>query len=255
MITIKTPEEIKILKDGGKILASILLMIRDKAKPGVATSELDEYTESLIKKSGAEPSFKNYRTKDDKFPFPASLCVSINDEVVHGIPSPDIILKDGDIVSFDLGLKWKGLYTDATISIGIGKITGEAQKLLDVSKTALNKGISAIKENAHIGDIGFAIQSHVEANGFDVVKKLVGHGVGHNVHEDPEIPNFGKKDEGIVLEEGMVLAIEPMVAIGSGDVYLDKNNWTWKTKDGSLAAHFEHTIAVAKKGCEVLTII
>jgi len=253
MITIKTPEEIKILRDGGKILASILLMVSKRAKPGITTAELDEYAEFLIKKAGGEPSFKNYKTSQDKIPFPSILCVSINDEVVHGIPSSERILKEGDIVGFDLGLKWKGLYTDATISVGIGKISQEAERLLDVTKTSLDKAIKVIKENATIGDIGFAIQSYVERNGFNVVKKLVGHGVGYNVHEEPDIPNWGKRGSGLKLKKGMVLAIEPMVTIGSGDVILDKNNWTWKTKDGSLSAHFERTICVTEKGCEVLT--
>lgn len=254
MITIKTPEEIKILREGGKILASVLLMVSDKAEPGMVTAELDEYAENLIKKAGGEPSFKNYKTKDDKYLFPASLCVSINDEVVHGIPSGRI-LKESDIVSLDLGLKYKNLYTDATITVGVGKINAEAKKLLNITKIALEKGIEVIKEGATTGDIGYAIQLYVEANGFNVVKKLVGHGVGHEVHEDPEIPNFGKKGEGVVLKEGMVLALEPMVVVGTGDVILDKNNWTWKTKDGSLAAHFEHTIAVTKRGAEILTKI
>ncbi len=254
MISIKTPEEIKILREGGKILASVLLMVSDMAKAGIATKELDECAEKLIKKAGGEPSFKNYKTPRDKFPFPASLCVSVNDEVVHGIPSGRI-LKENDIISLDLGLKWKGLYTDATITVGVGKINAETKKLLNITKIALEKGIKVVKENAFTGDIGFAIQSYVEANGFNVVKKLVGHGVGHKVHEEPEIPNFGKKGEGVVLKEGMILALEPMVVIGSGDVILDKNGWTWKTKDGSLAAHFEHTIAVTKEGCEILTKI
>ncbi len=253
MITIKTPEEIKILRDGGKILASILLSVADRAKPGVATIKLDEYAEFLIKKAGGEPSFKNYKTRDDKYPFPASLCVSINDEVVHGIPSLDKILKEGDIASFDLGMKYKNLYTDAAITIGVGKISAESRKLLDITKSALDKGIKASRENATTGDIGFAIQPYVEKNGFNVVKKLVGHGVGHAVHEDPEIPNWGKKCAGFELAKGMVFAIEPMVAMGNSDVYLDKNNWTWKTKDGSLAAHFEHTVAVTKNGAKVLT--
>ncbi len=255
MITIKTPEEIKILREGGKILASVLHMVSEKAKPGIATIELDEYAENLIKKAGGEPSFKNYKTPRDKFPFPVSLCVSVNDEVVHGIPSSDRILKEEDIVSLDLGLKYKDLYTDATITIAVGKINDKAQKLLGVTGAALEKGIEVIKERATTGDVGFAIQSYVEANGFNVVKKLVGHGVGHKVHEDPEIPNFGKKSEGVVLKQGMVFALEPMVVIGSGDVILDKNGWTWKTRDGSLAAQFEHTIAVTKNGCEILTKI
>ncbi|OHA16117.1 MAG: type I methionyl aminopeptidase [Candidatus Tagabacteria bacterium RIFCSPLOWO2_01_FULL_42_9] len=255
MITVKTPEEIKILKDGGKILASVLLMVAERAKPGVATLELDKRAEFLIKKAGGEPAFLNYKEKIDKYPFPASLCVSINDEVVHGIPSKERILKEGDIVGLDLGLKWNGFYTDATITVGVGKISEEAQKLLDTTKSALDKGIASIKENAAIGDIGFAIQSHVEKNGFNVVKKLVGHGVGYDLHEEPEIPNWGEKKTGIVLKQGMVLALEPMATMGNGDVYLAQNNWTWKEKNGFLSAHFEHTIAVAKNGAEVLTRI
>lgn len=253
MIAIKTPEEIKILREGGKILASVLLMVAERAKPGMATSELDEYAEFLIKKAGGEPSFKNYKTRNDKYPFPASLCLSVNDEVVHGIPSSERILKEGNIVGLDLGLKWQGLYSDATITIGIGEIKAEAEKLLDVTKTALEEGIKAVKENGAIGDIGFAIQSYVEKNGFNVVKKLVGHGVGYDVHEEPDIPNWGKKGTGPILKSGMILALEPMVVMGSSDVILDKNGWAWKTKDGSLAAHFEHTLAVTQKGCEVLT--
>jgi len=150
-------------------------------------------------------------------------------------------------------LKWRGLYTDAAITVGVGKISADAEKLLNVTKSALEKGIKVIKEKSAIGDIGFAVQSYVEASGFNVVKKLVGHGVGYAVHEEPEIPNFGKKRSGEILKEGMILAIEPMVCFGSADVVLDKNGWTWKTKDGFLAAHFEHTIAVTKKGCEILT--
>lgn len=253
MTTIKTPEEIKILRDGGKILASVLRLVGDYARPGIATIELDEYAEKLIKEAGGEPSFKNYKTSRDKYPYPASLCVSVNDEVVHGIPSPEKFLKEGDIVSLDLGLKWKGLYTDATITIGIGKINAEARKLLDITKSALERGIKIIEEGAAIGDIGFAIQPYVEKNGFNVVKKLVGHGVGYDVHEEPEIPNWGKKGIGEILKAGMVFAIEPMVVLGSGDIVLDKNGWTWKTKEGSLSAHFEHTVAVAKRGAEVLT--
>ena len=253
MISIKTPEEIKILRDGGKILASILLKVADKAKLGVTTFELDEYAEFLIKEAGGGSAFKNYKTGDDKYPFPSALCVSINDEVVHGIPAQDRILKEGDIISLDLGLKWRGLYTDAAITVGVGKISADAEKLLNVTKSAFEKGIKVIKEKSAIGDIGFAVQSYVEASGFNVVKKLVGHGVGYAVHEEPEIPNFGKKRSGEILKEGMILAIEPMVCFGSADVVLDKNGWTWKTKDGFLAAHFEHTIAVTKKGCEILT--
>ncbi len=252
MITIKTSEEIKILREGGKRLASVLYDVAEKAKPGIATQELDELAELLIKKAGGEPAFKNYKTKDDKIPFPASLCVSINDEVVHGIPG-DRILKEGDFVSLDLGLKWQGLYTDSAITIGAGKIFPETEKLLGVAKIALEKGVGAAKENAFIGDISSAIQSFAEENGFDVVRKLVGHGVGYTLHEEPEIPNWGKRGTGPVLKQGMVLALEPMVVAGDSDIVLDKNGWAWKTRDGSLSAHFEHTIAITKKGAEVLT--
>ncbi len=253
MIAIKTPEEIKILRDGGKILASVLLKTGEKTKPGVTTFELDEYAEFLIKEAGGEPAFKGYKTRDDKYPFPSSLCVSINDEVVHGIPAEDRFLQEGDIVGLDLGLKWKGLYTDATISVGVGKISSEAERLLNITKISLEKGIKVIKENATTGDIGFEIQSYVEANGFNVVKNLVGHGVGYSLHEEPEIPNWGKRKTGAILKQGMVFAMEPMVSMGSGDIILDKNNWTWKTKDVSLSAHFEHTIVVTKRGAKILT--
>ncbi len=253
MITTKTPEEIKILRDGGKILASVLHKTGERVKAGISTEELDKFAESCIREAGAEPAFKHYKTGDDKYPFPSALCASINDEVVHGIPSSERILKEGDVVSLDLGLKWRGLYTDAAITVGVGKISPDAEKLLNVTKFALEKGIKVIKEKVAIGDIGFAVQSYVEENGFNVVKKLVGHGVGYELHEDPEVPNWGKKGAGLILKSGTVFAIEPMVCFGNADVILDKNKWTWKTKDGSLSAHFEHTIAVTKKGAEVLT--
>ncbi len=253
MIAIKTPEEIKILREGGKILASILLKTGEKAKAGISTKELDEYAEFSIREAAGEPAFKYYKTSDDKYPFPSALCVSINDEVVHGIPAKDRILKEGDIISLDLGLKWRGLYTDAAITVGVGKISVEAKKLLETTRTVLVGAIKVAKQGAYIGDIGFAIQSYVEANGFNVVKTLVGHGVGYELHEDPEIPNWGEKDAGLILKSGTVFAVEPMVVQGNADVVLDKNGWTWKTKDGSLAAHFEHTIVVTKRGAEILT--
>jgi methionyl aminopeptidase len=245
MITIKTPEEIKILREGGKILASVLYHVAEMAKPGVATIKLDEMAEKLIREAGGEPAFKNYKTSQDKIPYPASLCVSINDEVVHGIPGPRKI-KDGDIVSLDLGMKYENFYTDMAITIGTGKI-------IEVAKKSLDEGIKIIKEGARIGDIGFVIQSYVEKNGFNVVRQLVGHGVGYKPHEEPEVPNFGKKGTGEILKQGMVLALEPMITAGAPEVFLDKDNWTWKTKDGSLSGHFEHTVVITKKGCEILT--
>lgn len=255
MASIKSPEEIKILREGGKRLASVLYEVAERVKPGIATIELDELAEKLIRKTGGEPSFKNYKTREDKFPYPASLCVSINDEVVHGIPSKNRFLEKGDIVGLDLGMKYKNLYTDTAITVGVGKINKEAEKIIKTAKKALETGIKASKENNFIGDIGFSIQSCAEKNGFNVVRKLVGHGVGYDVHEYPDIPNFGKPKTGEQLKAGMVLALEPMLIAGSADVILDKDNWTWKTKDGSLSAHFEHTIVITQKGAEILTKI
>ncbi len=253
MITIKTPEEIKILREGGKRLASVLYQVAEKAKPGIATIELDELAEKLIRENGGEPSFKNYKTSQDKIPFPASLCVSINDEIVHGIPRRDRILKERDIVSLDLGMKYKNLYTDMAITVPVGEINKQEKKLIEVTEKSLAEGIRVIKERNCIGDIGFAIQKYAEKKGFNVVRKLVGHGVGYKAHEEPEIPNFGKKGTREILKSGMVLALEPMITAGSPDIILDSDNWTWKTKDGSLAAHFEHTVVVAKTGAEILT--
>jgi methionyl aminopeptidase len=253
MITIKTPEEIKILREGGEILASILREVAEKIKPGVITFELDILAEDLIKKAGGEPSFKNYKTKDDRVPYPASLCVSVNDEVVHGIPLRNKILKEGDIVSLDLGMKYKNLYTDMAITVPVGEIDKGEKKIIEVCKKALSEGIKITKEGNTVGDIGWMVQKFVEKNGFNVIRNLVGHGVGYKAHEDPDIPNFGKKGTRETLKEGMILAIEPMISAGSHEIFLDEDNWTWKTKDGSLSAHFEHTIVVTKKGGEIIT--
>ena len=255
MITVKSKEEIKILREGGGILASVLREIADAAKPGIATIELDALAEKLIRRAGGEPSFKNYKTNDDEAPFPASLCVSVNGEVVHGIPSKNKILREGDVAGLDLGMKYKGLYTDVAMTLSVGAASEEATRLIAAAKKSLDAGISAVKEGAHIGDIGFAIQKYVEPRGFSVVKKLVGHGVGYGVHEEPEIPNYGRQGSGPKLKEGMVLALEPMINEGVSDVVLSGDGWTWKTKDNSPSAHFEHTIAVTKTGAEVLTIL
>ncbi|MBI4692139.1 MAG: type I methionyl aminopeptidase [Candidatus Terrybacteria bacterium] len=253
MITIKTPEEIKILREGGKILASILYQVAKKVRPGIATIELDKMAEKLIKEAGGEPSFKNYKTREDKIPFPASLCVSINDEVVHGIPSEEMILKEGDVASLDLGMKYKNFYTDMAITVPVGEASPQVKKMIEVTKKSLEKGIGEIKEGKQIGDIGHAIQTYVEKNGFNAVRNLVGHGVGYKAHEEPEIPNFGRKRTGEVLKRGMVLALEPMIIVGLPELILANDNWTWKTKDGSLAAHFEHTVVVTKTGAKILT--
>lgn len=247
MITIKTKEEIEILRQGGRKLAVIAKKISKLARPGLATIELDRAAEDFIRLAGGEPSFKNYKSKDDKTPFLASLCVSLNDEVVHGLPSKEKILKEGDILSLDLGMKYKGLYTDIALTIGLGKIDKKTKQLLKVCKIALEKGIKVAKAGNHLGDIGFVIQKYVESQGFNIVRKLVGHGVGYSVHEEPDIPNWGEPGRGEVLKEGMVLAIEPMIVEGRSEVFLAEDGWTWKTKDGSRACHFEHTIAVDHK--------
>lgn len=253
MIKIKTEKEIEILREGGKKLATVLSEVAKIVKPGVSTMELDELGEKLIRGFGGEPSFKNYKTGDDRIPFPSSLCVSVNDEVVHGIPSKKRILKEGDIVSLDAGMKYKGMYTDSCITVPVGKVSEKAQKIIDVCKKCLSDAIKTVKEGSCIGDIGFAVQSYAEKEGFGVVRNLVGHGVGHSVHEDPEVPHFGKKGTGLKLKAGTVIAIEPMITEGRYDTILGDDDWTWKTKDGKLSAQFEHTVVVTKDGVEILT--
>ena len=254
MTILKNIEEINMLREGGKILASVLYEAAKKSVPGMKTTELDKLAEKMIKEAGGRPSFKNYKTPDDKFPYPASLCVSVNEEVVHGTPG-ERVLKDGDIVSLDLGMEYKGFYTDMAITVSVGKASEQAKKLIKTTQEALNLGIMAVKNGAFTGDIGYAIQSFAEKNGFNVIRKLVGHGLGRKVHETPDIPNFGVKGNGEILKEGEVIAIEPMITAGYHDIYLDKDLWTWKTKDGSLSAHFEHTIIVTKNGAEIITKI
>ena len=254
MTILKNIEDINKLREGGKILASVLYEAAGMSVSGIKTIELDKLAEKRIREAGGWPSFKNYKTQDDKVPYPASLCVSINEEVVHGVPG-ERILKDGDIVSLDLGMEYKGFYTDMAITVPVGKASEQAKKLIKTTQEALNLGIMAVKNGAFTGDIGYAIQSFAEKNGFNVVRKLVGHGLGRKVHEPPEVPNFGVKGKGEILREGEVIAIEPMITAGRHDIYLDKDLWTWKTKDGSLSAHFEHTIIVTKTGAEIITKI
>src|SRR3989339_1427792 len=254
MTILKNIEDINKLRKGGKILASVLYEAARKALPGAKTTELDKLAEKMIKEAGGRPSFKNYKTSDDKIPYPASLCVSINEEVVHGVPG-EIVLKDGDIVSLDLGMEYKGFYTDMAITVPVGKASEQAEKLIETTKESLNLGIMAEKAGAFTGDIGHAIQSFAEKNGFNVIRKLVGHGLGRKAHESPEVPSFGLKRKGEILREGEVIAIEPMITAGRHDIYLDKDLWTWKTKYGSLSAHFEHTIIVTKTGAEIITKI
>ncbi|OGF64098.1 type I methionyl aminopeptidase [Candidatus Giovannonibacteria bacterium RIFCSPHIGHO2_01_FULL_45_24] len=246
---IKNQKELKILREGGKKLAAILNEIAHHAVAGVSARELDALAEKLILKAGGKPSFKGYRTDNVLTSYPASLCVSINDEVVHGLPT-DKVLKNGDVVGLDIGMWYKGLCTDTALTVLVGSGTN---KLIEATKKSLEIGIAQISAGAHVGDIGFAIQNFLEKENFGVVRELVGHGVGRAVHEDPEIPNFGKKGTGAELVEGMVIALEPMATDGSPKVKISPDCWTWVTRDGSRAAHFEHTVAVTKDGAEILT--
>jgi methionyl aminopeptidase len=252
MIT-KDPKQIQILREGGKILATVLNMVASKAQAGVSAGALDELAEKEILKAGGKPSFKNYRSQLGDPPFPASLCVSVNNEVVHGIPRKDKILNDGDIVGLDLGVEYKGLFTDAAVTIPIGKVADRSLLLIDAAKEALEAGLAQIKPGNFTGDIGSAIESIVKKYKFQVVRELVGHGVGVAVHEEPEVPCFGKPGTGTKLLEGMVLAVEPMVNEGGWKINFAPDKWTIITEDGGRSAHMEHTILVTKEGFEILT--
>lgn len=246
MISIKTPEEIKIMAEGGKILAEIIKELERQVKPGIATRELNRVAETLILKSGGKPSFKNYKG------FPAALCVSINEEIVHGIPSSRI-LKEGDIISLDLGICHKGYHTDMAITLPVGKVSPEVQRLIRATKKTLKRGIKKIRPGNTFGDIGNTIQRYVEGQGFNVVRDLCGHGIGKKIHEEPQVLNYGKRKTGPEIKEGMVFCLEPMVTAGEWHLKKSKDGYGFETKDGSLSAHFEHTLAVTKKGTEVLT--
>lgn len=255
MIYIKTPQEIALIREGGKILAQILIDLGAAVKPGMKTIEIDRLAERLVLKYGVVAAFKNYRPSfnhGDQAGYPASVCVSVNEEVVHGIPG-ERVLQEGDIASLDMGVLHKGYFTDAAITVGVGKISPMAQKLIDVTKKSLELGIEQAKAGNHLGDIGAAIQKHVEVNGFSVVRDLVGHGVGKFIHESPEIPNFGRAGAGLELQEGMVLAFEPMVNMGNYKVKTLADGWTFIAQDRKYSAHFEHTVAITKNGVEVMT--
>ena len=246
MITIKSEKEIEIMREGGKMLAGIMEELRKKVQPGITTKELDRVAETLIFKSGAEPAFKGYEN------FPSALCTSLNQVVVHGVPS-NYELKSGDILSLDLGIKYKGFFSDMAITIAVGKIDSETNKLIKVTERSLREGIKAIRPGNHIGDISFAIQKYVESRGFKVVRELCGHGIGRELHEDPQILNYGKKHTGPEIKEGMVFCLEPMVTVGDCRIKKSPDGFGWETKDGSPSAHFEHTIVVTKTGCRILT--
>lgn len=252
---IKTSAEIEFMREGGKILAAVLKIVEKNTKSGVTTLELNNIAEAEILKRRGMPSFKDYNPNDnddDNNKYPAALCVSINDKIVHGIPDGTKI-KDGDIVGLDLGVEYKGCYTDAALTVIAGNCSEEARRLVETTKQCLDAAIAKVKDGARLGDIGAAVQKTAESAGFSVVRDLSGHGVGRYVHEDPMIPNFGKPNRGLILREGMTLAIEPMINAGRPEVYVMDDEWAYATKDGKSSAHFEHTILVTKEGCEILT--
>ncbi len=247
-IILKEDWEIEILRKANSIVARVLQILKEQLAEGISTHELDQLAESEIKKSGGIPAFKGYKG------YPATLCISINDEVVHGIPRKDRLLRQGDLVSMDVGVIYEGYVGDAALTATVGSPSEEAARLMAVTEEALLKGITQARPKNRLGDISHAIQRHVEGAGYSVVKQFVGHGVGKALHEPPEIPNFGRRGRGPVLKPGMVLAIEPMVNAGSHDVKILEDGWTAVTVDGSLSAHFEHSVAVTKKGPVILSV-
>lgn len=254
MTTIKTKEDIAILREGGRRHGAILRELAAMVRPGIHASDLNMTAEALIAAQGDKPAFLDYKPDGAPRPYPATLCVSINDEVVHGIPNEeDKVLKEGDIVSIDLGLTHKGLITDAAVTVAVGKVSPELEKLLVDTKKALMAGIKAAKGGKKTGDIGAAIETIGIANGYGIVEELSGHGVGYHVHEDPYVPNYGEAGKGEVLQPGMVIAIEPMFNLGSRKVKLQSDGYTYKTADGKPSAHFEHTVLITKSGAEILT--
>ena len=236
------------MRTGGKILAQVLNLLKTKVVAGISTKELNDQAARELKSLGAEAAFLGYKS------FPESICISVNDEVVHGIPKSQKIIKEGDVVSLDLGVIYKGLITDGAISVICGKGTKPAKDLLMYTEQALQEALSVIKDGCHAGDVGYAIQNVLDKQKYGIVRDLVGHGVGHAVHEDPNIPNYGRKNTGSLLSRGMTVAIEPMATLGREAVTIDPDGWTVRTNDGSLAAHFEHTVLITDDGCEVLTL-
>ncbi len=253
-IIIKTKEEIEKLRVGGKHLAQVLQEVKAVVRPGISAMELEEFTQKRIKEMGDTPAFLGYKPAGHRTAYPAALIVSVNSEVVHGIPTASKILKEGDVVSLDLGIKHEGLFTDHAITVAIGEVSKDKAKLIQVTREALAVALEAIVPGARTGDIGHAVESFAKKQGkYGVVKALAGHGVGRAIHEDPYIPNYGKKGTGELLVPGMVVAIEPMLTLGSDEVIEGPDGYTMKTEDGSCAAHFEHTVLITETGYEILT--
>ena len=246
-VEIKSRDEIARMREAGRIVCEILDALEAAVAPGVTTFELDRLAEDLIRKNGAKPAFKGYHG------FPACLCASINQEVVHGIPSKKRKLAEGDLMKLDFGVVYKGYYGDSARTVPVGQVSSEARTLIDATRESLSKGIAAIRAGNRVGDIGHAVQKHVEGRGFRVVRDFVGHGIGRKLHEPPQVPNYGQPGTGIRIQPGMVLAVEPMVNLGTDEVEVLEDDWTAVTADGKLSAHFEHTILCTENGPEILT--
>ena len=249
MILIKTDQEIQLMRKAGKIVGDTLAILQEAVRPGITTAELDKIAEDYIRKCGAVPSFKGY------YGFPASICASVNSEVVHGFPSKEVVLKEGDIISIDCGAIIDGFHGDAARTFPVGKISSDAQKLIDVTRESFFKGVEKAVIGNRLSDISHAIQEYAESFGYSIVRDFVGHGIGRNMHEDPEVPNFGRPGRGPKLLKGMVIAIEPMVNMGDFHVKVLSNDWTVVTVDGSLSAHYENTVAITENGPELLTLV
>jgi methionyl aminopeptidase len=249
MIILKSPEEIEKMRKASRIVAEVIAEVSELIRPGATTQDLDRFAAERMAKKGAKPAFKGYRG------FPCVLCTSVNEEVVHGIPSAKKVLKEGDIIGVDCGVVIEGYYGDAAKTFAVGRVDAESQRLMDITRESLEHGIQKMKVDGRIGDISRAVQEHVEKAGFSVVRDFVGHGIGRSLHEEPQVPNYGKANTGIRLSVGMVLAIEPMVNQGSPDVKVLDDGWTAVTSDARRSAHFEHTIALTSKGLEILSVV
>ncbi len=247
MVILKSLQEIEKIHRAGMVVADVLAGIREMVRPGVSTLELDEYAERMIRTAGAKPAFKGYRG------YPRTLCTSVNDQVIHGIPAREVVLREGDLLSVDVGAILDGFYGDAAVTIPVGEVSPQAAQLLQVTEESLARGIEQAVPGNRLFDISAAIQRHVEAHGYSVVRDFVGHGIGRSLHEDPQVPNFGERGRGPRIQAGMVLAIEPMVNQGGSATVVKEDNWTAVTADGALSAHFEHTIAVLEHGPRILT--
>jgi methionyl aminopeptidase len=249
MVEIKTSTELDLMRQASKIVAQVLALLKTEVLDGISTAELNSLAEREIRGREAAPAFLGYRG------YPATLCVSINEEVVHGIPSEKRIIRNGDLVSLDLGAVYNGFYGDAAITVAVGAVKPEFSRLMDVTETSLAKALSKIRSGAKLGDVSHAVESFVTQNGMSVVREFTGHGIGRHLHEEPSIPNYGKPGSGITLKPGMTLAIEPMVCMGKAEIVIKNDGWTAVSSDGSCTAHFEHTVAVTENGCEILSRI